>query len=129
MKHMIVCLFLWQVLVALEVFIHYIMIEKANTKPIYIQWFIIRGLAAILHGAMCDVGSWGEYLPIFIFQVSTHLTIFDPALNGLRGESFWYVGEDSGWLDKLRKNSPVFQALLYFASWIAGVASTYFILT
>jgi hypothetical protein len=112
---MIFSLIIWIALVIGEAFIHAEMFKR-GVKPIYLQWAIIRGIMAILHGIFSDIiskdlalFSMRDYLPLFFFQVTSHYLIFDYTLNKLRKKDWDYRGEDSGWLDKLPL--PVYYAL------------------
>lgn len=127
---------LWITTVVLFAGIHFFMIEVKRTKPNYMQWFIIRGFFAIVYAVPFQLLNMGEYLPIFLFQVTSHFVIFNPLLNYLRQEhyeaklseqgyggynhvkySFWYLGKESGWLDKLlARTGPVSYIVIYFAS-------------
>lgn len=98
---------IWILIVVLTTFIHYWMISR-NVKPIYLQWFVIRAIAAILHAILADVSNVNltlegmiDYWPLFFFQISSYYLIFDPLLNRLRGLTWIYKGKDSGWMDKL----------------------------
>jgi hypothetical protein len=98
---------LWVVLVLITDKIHYYWITR-NVKPVYRQWFIIRGMMALIHAVLTDelVIRWSmqtmkDYWPMFLFQISSYYLIFDPVLNWMRGLSWRYQGEESGWMDKL----------------------------
>jgi hypothetical protein len=92
-------LFSWVVLVVLQAFIHYYIIEENNDMPFYLLWNLIRGGASILHGVLFDVQGWSDYYPLLLFQLTTHFAIFAPLLNKLRFKGYWYVGKNSGWID------------------------------
>lgn len=93
-------LFSWFVFIAFEISRNYWIIKK-KASPIYIQSFIIRAIAAILHGVLWNVQSWLEFWPLVIFQVSSFYLSFDLVLNLLRKKHPLYQGDDSGWLDEL----------------------------
>jgi hypothetical protein len=92
---------LWIIFIAIEVARNYYLIEVKKSRPIYIQSFLIRGIAAILHGVYFDVQSMTEYVPIFIFQILSFWWLFDISLNLVRGLSIIYKGDNSGWLDSI----------------------------
>lgn len=127
---------LWITLVFLQSFVHNFMIETMNDKPNYIQWFIIRGFFAILYGCAYNVLNMGEYFPILVFQVSSHVVIFAPTVNKLRaikhplaGFTFWYLGKDSGWFDKLFiKNKPLYKVVYFMAAalMVLSIVTIYF---
>jgi hypothetical protein len=75
------------------------MIEKKKTKPIYIQSFLIRGIAALLHGILMGVENIDEWTPLLFFQLASFWVIFDLSLNLLRKKSVFHVGE-SNLIDK-----------------------------
>lgn len=105
---MIQSLIIWLELVVIITFIHHYMIKEMETRPIYMQWWIIRGLAAIIHAVISDevniewsIEALVDYWPMLIFQVSSYYLIFDPLLNKLRKLTFIYRGLHSGWMDRL----------------------------
>jgi hypothetical protein len=105
---MIESLIIWLLLVVIITFIHHYIIEVMDTRPIYTQWWIIRGMAAIFHASFSDAVNidWNlyamiDYWPMLIFQVCSYYLIFDPFLNKLRKLSWRYRGKNSGWMDRL----------------------------
>lgn len=74
-------------------------IKDLNEKPFYLLSFTIRGIAAILHGILFDPHNGYDYLPIFLFQVSSFFLFFSPLLNMLRHLPLLYAGKKSGWFD------------------------------
>lgn len=128
-------LLLFAAMIVIQVFIHFFMIEVLHTKPIYLEWFIARGTVAIFHAAMFQLMDLWQWLPILIWQLVVHFIIFNPLLNKLRyikqvkeqGSSnyhFAYMGEDSGWLDKMFRADPNFYRLCYIACCIIFVIDT-----
>ena len=95
---------LWIIFIALEILRNYYLIEVKKSRPIYIQSFIIRGLASIFHGVYLDVQNMREFTPILAFQVITFWWLFDIGLNLLRRKIWNYRGQNSGWLDPLPDN-------------------------
>lgn len=108
----------WLIFIAIEIARNYYMIVIMKTKPNYLQSFIFRGIAAILHGAyMFDViGTFdgvidmsqfnvlellGFWMPILTIQVCLFFVLFSPLLNLLRGMKWYYLGKESGWLDRI----------------------------
>jgi len=107
-------LFLWLIPIAVNVYV-----DREGHKPNYMIVFIIRGMAAILHGIILDVccdyfpeNLWqfsvleliGIYAPIFLFQATSFWIFFELALNSiLRREPFYFDRKerDSGWIDKI----------------------------
>lgn len=123
---------LWITTVVLFAFIHFFLIEVMREKPYYAQWFIIRGFFALLYILPFQLLKVGEGVPIWTFQVTSHIVIFNPLLNKLRDLKyvnmawntlaatqrfpFWYLGEHSGWLDKLLgRLGPTFYQCFYYA--------------
>lgn len=92
-------LLLWIGFIIAEVFRNYTIIQK-GIRPNYLLSFVIRGMASIIHGILFDVQNMRDFMPILLFQCSSFLIIFNPTLNAIRGFDFWYVGRNSGWLDK-----------------------------
>lgn len=116
--HTIVLLVSWLLLICIQVLIHFILIEVRNEKPFYLVWNIIRGMFAILHGIAFDVQNMADYAPVLLFQLMSHFVIFAPMLNTLRKKSFWYLGGDSGWIDKMlnKLHGAVYKCIYGIAS-------------
>ena len=93
-------LILWLVFIAAETYRNYYLIEVKKTRPMYLQSFVLRGMAAILHGILFNPHNMADYFPVFIFQVSSFWLLFDLSLNYLRGKPMLYMGEQSGWIDR-----------------------------
>jgi hypothetical protein len=94
-------MYLWLLYILIEIGIHYYIIEIKKSRPFYLHFFLQRGIMAILHGVLLDVDSWEEYMPIFLFQISSFWIFFDLGLNLMRDKKWWYKGKNSGWLDRL----------------------------
>lgn len=118
---------LWITLVILACFIHFYKIEIIEERPWYLKWNIIRVVFAALYILCFNALSFAEWNVIAIFQVSSHMVIFNPGVNLLRSGKyqndfgiqsrfpFWYLGQNSGWLDKLWINlGPEFYKCFYF---------------
>lgn len=91
---------LWLIYIALEITIQSNLIRK-GWKPIYIQLFIIRGMASIVHGIYLGVEPGWDYPLLVAFQATSFWILFDLGLNIVRGKDLFYQGKTSGWLDKL----------------------------
>jgi len=91
---------LWIIYILAEVLIQSYLIDKKNWKPVYFQLFVIRGMAAIVHGIYLDV-SPETYLPVIVWQVCSFWILFDLGLNIARGKAWYYRGKTSGWLDRI----------------------------
>ena len=80
--------------------------DRTGRKPNYLMMFILRGMAAILHGVMFQPENWGEYFPVFVFQVTSFWLFFEAALNIVRKKPLLYYDMkegDSGWIDRFFK--------------------------
>lgn len=87
--------------------------DRKGAKRDYKIVFIFRGGAAILHGILMQVSPsysddfyWPEYLPIFIFQVTSFWIFFELLLNWFRDNPAFYYDQkemDSGWVDRFFK--------------------------
>jgi hypothetical protein len=119
-----ILLTMWMLLLVLQVFVHYILIEMKDEQPFYLVWGIIRGMVSIGHGILFDVKNMAEFAPILMFHVTTHFVFFSPALNLMRKKEFWYLGENSGWTDRVLKWSGiwVYQALYALGSILIPVS-------
>lgn len=93
-------LLLWLVFIAAEVYRNYRIIEINKGKPSYLHSFVVRGMAAVVHGVLFDPHNIYDYLPIFIFQVTSFWVLFDLILNYMRGKPMLYIGKQSGWIDR-----------------------------
>lgn len=91
-------LLLWLIPIAGNVYL-----DRKGRKPIYLVMFVMRGMAAILHGVLFRPENFSEYLPILIFQVTSFWLIFEAALNLVRGKELLYYDtteHDSGYIDE-----------------------------
>lgn len=92
-------LLLWLIPIGLNVYA-----DKDGRKPNYLMMFVLRGMAAILHGVLFNPQNMGDYWPVLLFQVTSFWLIFEIALNIVRGREVFYYDtkeKDSGWLDRL----------------------------
>lgn len=101
---------LWLAYIIAEIFIHYYIIEIKKKRPFYLHFFLQRGIMAILHGVLylwLCFERYGietvmkDYLPLFLFQVTSFWLLFDLGLNLIRGKEWRHKGKNSGWLDKI----------------------------
>lgn len=91
-------LLLWLIPIGLNVYA-----DKDGRKPNYLLMFVLRGIAAILHGVLFNPQNMGDYWPVLLFQVTSFWLIFEIALNIVRGREIFYYDmkeKDSGWLDR-----------------------------
>lgn len=91
---------LWFLFIAAEVWRNYHIIEKNKVVPNYLQSFILRGMASILHGIAVGVVNTKEYALLIVFQCCSFWIIFDIALNLSRGKSPIHRGK-KGWIAKI----------------------------
>jgi hypothetical protein len=91
-------LLLWLIPIAVNIYT-----DRKGRKPNYLQMFIIRGMAAILHGILFNPHNMLDYLPVFIFQVTSFWVLFEIGLNIIRKKPLLYYDQkelDSGILDR-----------------------------
>jgi hypothetical protein len=91
-------LLLWLIPIAANV-----LADRNGRKPNYLVMFILRGMAAILHGVLFEPDNFGEYFPVLVFQVTSFWLIFEATLNYLREKPLLYydtVEKDSGYIDR-----------------------------
>lgn len=77
--------------------------DAKGRKPNYLMMFVIRGMAAILHGILFDPQNLKDYFPVFVFQVTSFWLLFEIGLNIVRKKPILYYDtteHDSGWIDK-----------------------------
>lgn len=123
-------LFVWVLLVVIEVFIHVGFKYVTKSRPNYLLWFIIRGMAAIVQGGLAFnvQDTFVDWWPLLMFQVFSHYTIFNP-LHSILSKffdpniSFWYLGKHSGYIDSMFIKSPVLYRLFYFGCVAATIFS------
>ena len=107
-------LLLWLIPIALNVYV-----DRDGRKPNYLQMFVIRGFAAILHAiildVVCDVfpdNLWRYnaieliliWMPVFLFQITSFWILFEIFLNIVRKRELFYFDRqenDSGWTDQI----------------------------
>ena len=107
-------LLLWLIPIGVNVYM-----DRNGRKPDYLKMFVLRGIAAIVHGVLFDIvvgylpdnlhtySVWGLFvlwLPLLTFQVTSFWIIFELALNRVRGREWLYFDRkerDSGWVDQI----------------------------
>lgn len=95
-------IFIWFIFILIEAIRNYYIIEISKSTPDYLQSFILRGMASILHGIFCNVQDLEQYFYLVVFQTSSFWLLFDLTLNLLRKKDIFYLGENS-LIDKLFK--------------------------
>lgn len=112
----------WFIFITLEAYRNWHVIEVQKSRPDYLQSFVIRGMAAVLHGIFMGVTEPSNWYPVLIFQVTSFWILFDPLLNIMRNKPLLYLGDpkkgSSGWLDRL----PI---LVY---WILKLIALFFLI-
>lgn len=118
---------LWFLIIELEVWRNYYIIEVKKQAPSYLLSFILRSMAAIVYGILFNPQNFNDYSPILIFQVTSFWIVFDLSLNILRDKEIFYTGHESGWLDKLGKIPLLylFLKLSAFALMIFSIITIY----
>lgn len=94
-------LLLWLIPIAANVYV-----DRKGRKPNYVIMFILRGMVAIGHGILFNPQNMWDYVPVFIFQVTSFWLIFEIALNIVRGKDILYYDRsegDSGIIDRFFK--------------------------
>lgn len=107
-------LLLWLIPIALNVYA-----DRNGRKPNYLQMFVIRGFAAILHAILLDVCChvfpdklWNYnavellliWAPVLLFQVTSFWILFEFGINIVRKRELFYFDRkenDSGWIDQI----------------------------
>jgi len=113
----------WIAFIIGHAFFDFYRIGKSE-KPIYLQSFIIRGMAAILHALLFNPQNVVDWLPVLLFQVTSFWLFFPAFLNGLRRKPLLYVGTDSGWTDAYFLKHPFNQIIAKVAALVLMVLST-----
>lgn len=126
-KHVITLEVFWITWVILQSHIHFFNIAIRKRRPKYLVWFFIRGgTAAFYSWAFVNTGI--EWYPLLGFMLCSHYLLFNPTLNKLRhihnpmgGYSFWYLGKDSGWFDRVFLEYPKLHRLFYTACFFISI--------
>lgn len=119
MRHSVIIELLWFVIIAVDAYRNHIIIKEGN-RPNYLQSFIFRGMAAIIHAIWIDglfrifyplrlfydaplglfttelFRVWG---PVLLFQLFSFAFLFNIILNSLRNKDLDYIGDHSGWIE------------------------------
>lgn len=109
-------IFIWFLFIYFEAARNFAIIINGS-RPNYLQSFIIRAMAAILHGVLLDVKDWQEYLTVLIFQVSSFYACFDFILNWMRGKEMFYLGTGS-LIDRILRDRPVVHLIVKLISFV-----------
>ncbi len=80
-------------------------IDRKGRKPIYIQTFIFRGIAAFFHWCIFirTPDQWPLLVWLIVFQLTAFWIWFEIRLNLYRGKPILYYDtteNDSGWIDR-----------------------------
>jgi hypothetical protein len=105
---------IWLLYPLIEALIQSKLIAK-GWKPIYFQLFVIRGMVSIGHGIFVGVENMAQYGLLVAFQACTFWILFDLLLNKFRGKPWYYLGKESGWLDRMGSKDGSFFIGLYWA--------------
>ncbi len=109
-----------------------IYLDRKGRKPFYLAMFIIRGIAAICHGVLFNPQNTADYLPVFIFQVTSFWLLFELGLNILQKRPLLYYDRkegDSGWIDRFFAFvGPTWHAVAKFCALIVCILSIIYIL-
>ena len=121
-------LLLWLIPIAVNVYV-----DRNGRKPNYGMMFVLRGMAAVVHGVIFDIfcnyfpdnlhlySYWQLFLiflPLLLFYTTSFWIIFELALNKVCGRELLYYDRkerDSGWIDQVFDvlgNGPHFVAKL-----------------
>lgn len=112
-------IFTWLIFIEFDVWRNWFIIEKEQRRPNYLNSFFIRlGLAILYLSIMVLyddflVKSIYHIISVVVFIPTSFWVIFDPSLNIIRGKrGFFYKGENSGWLDKIKVNPYILYKVL-----------------
>lgn len=78
--------------------------DRKGRKPNYLVMFLLRGMAAIVHGSLFGPERMYDYWPVFFFQITSYWLIFEAGLNLAQRRNilhYDYVEKDSGWIDQI----------------------------
>ena len=107
-------------------------IEEKHRRPDYFKQNLLKvALALIWMSLAWRVMPW-EYaktLTLSLFALTSYYSIFNPVLNDWRGLPFFYVGENSGWIDSFLYKHPELIRPVWIASTTLCVFSVYVIFT
>ena len=123
----------WLTLIMLQCHIHFYMIDILKHKPKYLLWFGIRGVTALFFLFLIYTQGVGWHVvPEIVFLICSHFVLFNPTVNRLRANhnpllhiTFWYLGRDSGWFDKLFLRYKILHRIVYYAAFILMVWSAF----
>ncbi|GIV35412.1 MAG: hypothetical protein KatS3mg031_2947 [Chitinophagales bacterium] len=99
-------IWLWLLFIYLEALRNFYIIEIKKMVPNYLESFIIRGIAAIVHGVLLHVQTWDDYKFIFVFQISSFYLTFDFILNWMRGKEMFFLGKNNA-IDRFLRERPL----------------------
>src|SRR5688572_13631995 len=104
----------WVLYIALCMVYNYVKIERFKIKPRYLVsniWRVMFALVSLIVMSASDgfngldlayFRTYIQYIPNFIFILSSFYLFFDAGLNWLRGKAIDYKGDDSGWTDSMK---------------------------
>jgi hypothetical protein len=90
----------WFVVITGFVLYDYVKIKKGE-RPFYLVNFLLRGIAFVLYGAFVwDTQYELRTLNLFLFCVASFWVYFDILLGSLLHGNPFYIGPNSGWIDR-----------------------------
>lgn len=97
-------LLLWLVPIAANIYA-----DRNGRKPNYLQMFILRAMASLIHMFFFvrSPEQWQLILWLIVFQTTSFWLLFEGILNLVRGRELFYydrVEKDSGWIDRFFAN-------------------------
>jgi len=133
-----IALLLWLLPIIVNIYM-----DRNGAKRNYLQVNTIRGIALIVHGAVCFDMDGGNFLmkdiirntPIIVFYFTSYWLFFEAGLNYVRGRieeqgGFWkgilYYDRsegDSGWIDGFFADKPKAHTVAKVVSLIAMILS------
>jgi len=92
---------LWFLVIVAFVALDYFEIVKKKSRPNYLLENILKGVCFIIYGAFIwNTQNNYRTVAIFIFCVTSYWILFDLILNSVRHLNPFYIGRNSGYIDR-----------------------------
>jgi hypothetical protein len=124
-----ILLLLWLVPIAINIYA-----DRDGRKPNYLQMFVIRAMASLIHMFFFIYSPQQGNLVfwLLVFQITSWWLIFELVLNLIRGRAVFYFDRtenDSGWIDRFFAKKHVLwhfgAKLLCFAVMVYAIIRIY----